>query len=221
MKTWKIIFIAIVILVIIIINLIFINSILTESNGSHIDTINGEIYDPKIDPSDFTSRITNKYFSLTPRKKMIYEADTEDGLERTEVYVTSEKKIVQGVETVVVWDRVWLDGELIEDTKDWYAQDLEGNVWYLGEDSKELLDRKIVSYAGSWEAGINGAKPGIIMKANPKVGDSYRQEYYKGEAEDMAAVLALKESVVVPYGTLNNCLLTLETTPLEPDVKEH
>ena len=183
--------------------------------------LNEVVYNPKINPPDFSSQVTNKYFTLTPGKKTVYEADTEDGLERIEVYVTDETKLVQGVETIIVWDRVWLNGELIEDTKDWYAQDKEGNVWYFGEDSKEMIDGKIVSYAGSWESSIDGAKPGIIMKANPLVGETYRQEYYVGEAEDMAKVLALSETVTVPFGTFNNCLKTKDWNPLVAGDEEY
>lgn len=103
-------------------------------------------------------------------------------------------------------DRVWLDGELEEDTYDWSAQDRDGNVWYSGEDSKEFEDREVVSVAGSWEAGIDGATPGYLMKANPQVGDSYRQEYYAGEAEDMAEVVGLSESASVAYASYEDCL---------------
>lgn len=180
-----------------------------------------ETYNPTINPSDFTSNVDNKYFSLTPGKKMVYESVTQDGKERIEVYVTNEKKTVMGVETVVVWDRVWLNGELIEDTRDWYAQDKEGNVWYFGEDTAEIIDGKIINHDGAWEAGIDGAKPGIVMKANPVLGDSYRQEYYKGEAEDAADVLALGEKVTTKYKTLNNCLKTYDYSYLDSSAKEH
>ncbi len=191
------------------------------SGCNQITEIQQEVYDPKINPSDFSSNVNNKYFTLTPGKKMIYEAKTEDGIEKIEVYVTHETKTVMGIKTTVVWDRVWFNGELIEDTKDWYAQDKEGNVWYFGEESKELLDGKIISTAGSWESGVDGAKPGIIMKATPKIGETYQQEYYKGKAEDKADILALDEVVTVPLGTFNNCIKTLDYTPLEPDVREH
>ena len=178
-------------------------------------------YDPKINPADFVPGVTNKYFSLTPGKKMVYEGETEDGTERNEVYVTNESKMVMGVLTVVVWDRVWLEGDLIEETKDWFAQDKEGNVWYFGEDSKEMAGGMVTSTHGSWEAGVDGAKPGIIMKADPKVGDSYRQEYYAGVAEDMGEVASLNESVTVPFGSFNGCLRTVDWTPLEPGVNEY
>jgi uncharacterized membrane protein YkoI len=178
-------------------------------------------YNPQINPADFTTKVDNKYFTLIPGRKFVYEGETEEGAERIEVYTTYETKKVLGVETVVVWDRVWLEGDIIEDTKDWYAQDKEGNVWYFGEDSKELVDGKIVSRAGSWESGVDGAKPGIIMKAKPKVGDLYRQEYYEGEAEDKADILAFGESVRVPYGSFTDCLKTRDCTPLEPDADEY
>lgn len=178
-------------------------------------------YNPLIHESNFVSEINNKYFTLRPGTTFTYESKTNDGLEQVAVTVTNEKKSVLGVTTVVVWDRVWLDNELREDTKDWYAQDKDGNVWYFGEETVELIDGKVVSREGSWEAGVDGAKPGIIMKAVPKIGDTYRQEYYKGHAEDMAEVLALGESVIVPQGTYSNCLKTRDFTPLEPNVLEH
>jgi hypothetical protein len=180
-----------------------------------------EPYAPSINPAEFTSKVDNPYFTLTPGKRMVYEARTGEGLERTEVIVTDETRTVMGVETVVVWDRVWLDGELVEETRDWYAQDTAGNVWYFGEDTAEYEGGKVVSHAGAWEAGIDGAQPGIIMQAQPAAGDSYRQEYYAGEAEDMADVVALGETVTVPAGTFTGCLKTLDYTPLEPGIQEH
>jgi hypothetical protein len=126
-----------------------------------------------------------------------------------------------GVECVVVLDKAWEDGKLIERTFDWHAQDKEGNVWYFGEDTKEYENGKFVTSKGSWEAGVDGAKPGIIMQAHPKVGQSYRQEYYPGEAMDMAKVLSLNESVAVPYGSFDHALETEEWTPLEPGYTEH
>ena len=144
---------------------------------------------------------------------------TEDETERNEVYVTDETKEILGVTCIVVKDTVWdEDDELVEDTYDWYAQDKDGNVWYFGEDSKEYENGEVVSTKGSWESGVDGAKPGIIMEANPKVGNSYYQEYYEGEAEDMAEVISLGEPVSVPYDSFKNCLKTKEWTPLEPDI---
>ena len=137
------------------------------------------------------------------------------------MYITDQTKEILGVTTIVVREREWEDGELIEDTFDWYANDNEGNVWYFGEDSKEYDDGELVSTAGSWEAGVDGAKPGILVKGNPQVGDVYQQEYYEGEAEDMAEVLSLDASVTVEYGFFDNCLQTKEWTPLELGVEEH
>jgi hypothetical protein len=126
-----------------------------------------------------------------------------------------------GVECVVVEDRVTEGGELTEKTYDWYAQDNKGNVWYFGEDSTEYDNGKVKSTEGSWEAGKDGAEPGIIMPADPKIGETYRQEYYKGEAEDMARALKLNGSVEVSYGSFKNVLVTDEWTPLEKNVAEH
>lgn len=181
----------------------------------------GGAYNPRINPANFTSAVTNPYFSLIPGKKMVFESKVEEGKERIEVYVTHEKKIVMGIETVVVWDRVWLNDELIEDTRDWYAQDAEGNVWYFGEETKEMIDGMIVNTKGSWEAGVDGAKPGMVMLADPKVGESYRQEFYEGEAEDKADVIDLDEKLDVPAGKFDDCIRTLDYTPLEPDVREY
>ncbi len=177
-------------------------------------------YEPEIDPEDFVEVIDNPYFPLIPGTTFIYEGEGDDEMERNEVYVTHDTKIVMGVTTTVVQDRVWEDDELTEETFDWYAQDKEGNVWYFGEDSKEYDDGEFVSDDGSWEAGIDGAMPGIVMKADPQIGDVYRQEYLEGEAEDMGAVVSLDESVNVAYGSYDNCLLTREWTILEPDVEE-
>ena len=134
--------------------------------------------------------------------------------------VTHSTKRIMGVKCVVVKDRVFAQGKLGEKTFDYYAQDKNGNVWYFGEDSKEYKNGK-VSTGGSWEAGKAGAKPGIIMQAHPKVGQTYRQEYSKGSAEDMAKVLKLNGSAKVPYESFDHVLVTKEWTPLEPGVAEH
>lgn len=181
-----------------------------------------ETYNPIIDPADFVMEIDNPYFPLKPGTTFIYQGETEEGIQRNEVVVTNQTKTILGVLTTVVWDRVWdEDDELVEETYDWYAQDKDGNVWYFGEDSKEYESGVVVSTAGSWEAGVDGAKPGIIMEADPQIGNSYRQEYYEGKAEDMAEVLSLSETASVPYGSFTDCLKTKEWTPLEPDVVAH
>jgi hypothetical protein len=180
-----------------------------------------ENYNPQINPADFSTTINNPYFTLTPGTTFIYQNNTEDGIETNKMVVTNLTREVMGVKTLVVWDRVWLNNNLIEETYDWYAQDKMGNVWYFGEESREYENSKVKSTHGSWETGIDGAKPGIIMKASPQVGDSYRQEYYQGEAEDMSDILALNESVTTPYGSFKNCLKTKDWTPLEPDKIEN
>jgi len=181
-----------------------------------------EAYSPTVDSSGFVPTIDNPYLPLTPGTTLFYRGETEDGSERGEVYITRDTREVLGVACTVVRDRVWdEDDELVEETYDWYAQDRDGNVWYFGEDSKEYDGGVPVSTAGSWEAGVDGAEAGIIMKASPQIGDSYRQEYLKGEAEDMAEVLGLDGSVSVPYGVFDGCIVAREWTPLEPGVMEH
>ena len=187
---------------------------------------NAANYAPQIDPSNFVDKIDNRYMMLTPGKTFIHEGKSADGPERVETYVSYKTREVLGVKCTVVRDKAFLNGKLSEDTFDWYVQDKEGNVWYFGEDTKEYENGKVVSTKGSWEAGVDGAKPGIVMEANPRVGDSYRQEYYEGEAEDMAEVLSLdasglNDAVSVPYGSFGDVLMTKEWNPLEPAVLEY
>ena len=113
------------------------------------------------------------------------------------------------------------DGALVEDTLDWYAQDSSGNIWYLGEDTKEYEDGVVVNTDGSWEAGVDGAQPGIAIPGDPQVGAAYRQEYFKGEAEDAAAVLSVTEMAEVPVGSFQDVLLTRDFTPLHPEILEY
>jgi hypothetical protein len=174
-------------------------------------------YAPQIDPAEFTTKVVNEYFPLKPGTTFVYEGH----IERGQMSVTHQTKKVMGVECIVVDHREWEGDKLIEGTYDWFAQDKEGTVWYFGEDTKEYENGKVVSTKGSWEAGVDGAKPGIIMQAHPKVGQTYRQEYYKGEAEDMAKVQSLNDSVTVPYGSFDHVLVTKEWTPLEPSYHEH
>lgn len=178
-------------------------------------------YNPVINPENFASNIDNKYLPMKPGTKYVYKVITEDGIERGETYITHETKTILGVTCTVVDDRLWLNDNLIEATFDWYAQDKDGNVWYFGEDSKEYENGNVVSIAGSWEAGVNGAKPGIVMKANPKVGDSFRQEYLFNEAEDMSEILGLGETAIIDKGTYTNCLKTKDWSPIETDVIEN
>jgi hypothetical protein len=173
-------------------------------------------------PSEFTTEIDNPYLPMRPGDHWVYrETDVDGSEQRVEVTVTGETKTILGIEAVVVHDVATEDGEVIEDTYDWYAQDADGNVWYLGEDTKEFEDGEVTSTAGSWEAGVDGAQPGIAMPADPEPGLTYRQEYYAGEAEDAARVLSVDELVSAPFGSYDEALLTRDFTPVEPDVVEY
>jgi len=175
-----------------------------------------------LDPADFTNRIDNPYWPMTPGSRWVYHGtDAEGNEERIEVTVTDNTKEILGIEARVVHDVVTVNGQVKEDTYDWYAQDTWGNLWYLGEDTKEYENGVVSSTEGSWQAGVEGAQPGIILPADPEVGMVYRQEYYEGEAEDRAEVLSLNEQVSVPYGSFDGVLKTADSTPLEPDVLEH
>ena len=178
-------------------------------------------YDPAIDPADFVLTIDNPYFPLIPGTTFVYEADTDEGPLREELAVTSETRMILGVTATVVRHSEWIDGELEEVTDDWYAQDQEGNVWYFGEYVTEYVGGMPDGHEGSWEAGVDGAQPGIIMLANPEVGMKYQQELAVGVAEDMARVRSLSESVQVPYGSFDNCLQTFDWTPLDRSVREY
>lgn len=180
-----------------------------------------EAYDPQIDPANFVATVTNPYFPLTPGTTLVYEGESEDGAVRVERTVTDQTKEIMGVTCVEVHEVAKLDDEIVEDTLDWFAQDNQGNVWYFGENTKEIKDGEVVSLEGSFVAGEEGAKPGIIMKAQPAVGDIYRQEFDIGNAEDVGEVLSLTESVTVPKGTYTNVLKTNDITALEPEVIEN
>jgi hypothetical protein len=162
--------------------------------------------------------VDNPLFPLVPGTRYVYQS----GEETIEVTVTDDTKQILGVTAIVVRDVVSVGGEIMEDTYDWYAQDKTGDVWYLGEDTKEYENGQLVGTRGSWEAGVDGAQPGIIMHAaQPAVGVPYRQEYYVCEAEDWGEVVSLNESVTVPYGSFDNCLQIREFSPLEPGISEY
>ena len=190
-------------------------------SGSQADLPQGS--EPvKLDPADFTTRIDNPYWPMAPGDKWVYR-ETDSGTEqRVEVTVTNQtKQIANGIEARVVHDVVTEDGQLVEVTDDWYAQDKAGNVWYLGEDTAEYENGKVTTRSGSFEAGVDGAQAGVIMPADPKDGMAYRQEYYKGEAEDKAEVLSTDEQVEVPFGYFQGALMTKDLVPLEPKVSEY
>ena len=185
-----------------------------------IDPGDGGDYRPEIDPADFGGVIDNPYLPCAPGASWTYEG-TEDGeTEHIEITVTPERKAIMGISATVVRDTVSVEGEVIEDTFDWFAQDRVGNVWYLGEDSKEYENGEVVSTEGSWEAGVDGALPGIVMQANPETGQAYRQEYYAGEAEDLAEVIRLDGRESVPLGDFDQLVVIKEWNPLEPEVVE-
>lgn len=182
--------------------------------------VEGQPYRPRVEPADFVEAIDNPYFPLTPGTTLVYRGVSDGEREMVKVTVTAETKEILGITATVVRDRVFVDGKLAEDTFDWYAQDRQGNVWYLGEDIKEYEDGKVVSTEGSWEAGVDGAQPGVIMPAQPEIGLTYRQEFYKGEAEDVARAVALGETVKAPAGSFDEVLVTEDWTPLEPKLLE-
>lgn len=183
--------------------------------------LGGAAYDPFIDPANFSTNINNPFFPFKPGTSYIYEGPTSQGFIRNTMEVTTNTKVIDGVTTVEVHDQVFTDGNLTEDTLDWYAQDKDGNVWYFGEDSDELVNNRVSSLGGSWQAGVNGASPGIIMKAHLKVGEFYRQEFLLNMAEDTAGILSLDQTVTVPAGTYHHCVETEEITGLEPGALEH
>jgi hypothetical protein len=191
-------------------------------SASDLAPIHGT-YAPKINPANFVSTIDNRYFPLVPGTAFHYRGVAENGKtpQTDDMVVTGQKKLILGVKCTVVRDTVSSRGRPIERTFDWYAQDKEGNVWYMGEDSHELVHGKFLRANDSWEAGVAGAKPGIIMPANPQRGDAYRQEYYPRFALDQARVLGPGGPTSVPYGSYQNTLLTVETAPkLDPGVAE-
>ncbi len=176
-----------------------------------------------LDPADFSTNIDNPYWPMKPGSRWVYsETDSEGKRERVVVTVTDKtKKIANGVTARVISDVVTENGVPVEITDDWYAQDKDGNVWYLGEAVRNFENGKLVDREGSFEAGVDGADAGIVMPADPVPGLSYRQEYYKGKAEDKAEVITVgEEQVEVPAGYYKGVLMTRDLVPLEPKVQE-
>jgi hypothetical protein len=175
----------------------------------------GTTYKPVLDPNNFVSVIDNPYFPLPVGRKLVYTG-IKDGQTQTDtVTVTDQKKVILGISTTVVNDVATHDATVLEKTFDYYAQDKQGNVWYLGEDTTHFLPNGKADTSGSFVAGVDGAQPGIIMKATPQIPDAYRQECFAGEAEDTAWVVGTTGSVRVPYGTVRDVLTTLEATQIE------
>jgi hypothetical protein len=172
-----------------------------------------DAYNPVISPADFVPGVNHKYFTLKPGKKFSYQKS--DGSEQVEIVITRDTKTVMGVSTIVVRE-IERKGEVVEeDSRNWFAQDKQGNVWYFGEAVEKNVGGKLTKAADSWEAGVDGSKPGMIMVANPKVGDTYHQEYYKGHAEDMGTVVALGRKVATPAGTFDDCVQIKDWSNLE------
>ena len=173
-------------------------------------------YNPQIDPANFKSTVENPLYPLVPGTTFTYQ----NGPESIVITVLAEKKEILGVSCTVVRDTASVNGSVVEDTLDWFAEDLDGAVWYMGEDTGEYSNGTLLNKEGSWEANVDGAKPGIIIPANPTVGMKYRQEYYACHAEDYGEVLDLNASVTVQAGSYTGCLKTKDTTPLDTIVNE-
>ena len=181
---------------------------------------------PKAPPTfpgvaNFVSGVDNPLFPLPPGTTYSFTGEA-DGVPTSDVmHVNRKTKQIFGVDCTEVHDQAFASGVLVEDTLDWYAQDADGNVWYFGEDTKELdANGAVISTEGSWQAGVSGAQPGIIMEASPQVGDFYFQEYSKGVAQDVAEVVSLDGSTCVPDGCFDGLLVTKEWSQLEPNVVE-
>ena len=182
---------------------------------------NGD-YAPTIDAAGFSDVVDNPFMPLAPGVRWVYEERSNDGeVAQIVVEVLDDRRTVMGVSTVVVHDVASVDGEVVEDTYDWFAQDAAGNVWYFGEDTTSYDDAGAASTKGAWEAGVGGAFPGIVMPAEPKVtGIGYRQEYLPGTAEDMGEVIAVTGTASTPFGDFDDVIVTRDWTPLEPEVVE-
>jgi hypothetical protein len=182
----------------------------------------GKQYHPEIDPSDFTPNVDNQWFPLTPGTTLTYTG-TKDGQAARDVStVTHKTAIIDGVTTRVVFDQLFLTGQLAERTFDYYAQDDDGNVWYFGEDTVARVDNgNLTDTEGSFRAGVDGAQPGVFMQAHPQIGRRFRQEWYEGHAEDQFRALSRAGHVTVPFGSFRHALKTEETTALEPDVVDN
>jgi hypothetical protein len=196
--------------------------VLSQPNGSEDSDSEDDIEVP--DPEDFVRGVNNPYFPLVPGSQYAYEGTLDDGsIERIEIEILRRTRQIMGVTATILRDRVFVDGELVEDTRDWFAQDEDGNVWYLGEAVDNYENGKLVNHDGSWEWGVDGALPGIIMWARPArhIGEVYYQEYYPGVAEDQAQVLSVRASVSVPYGSFDRVAQTYDFTALDPEAQEH
>ncbi|MBC8171800.1 MAG: hypothetical protein H7X77_09005 [Anaerolineae bacterium] len=179
-------------------------------------------YQVEIDPANFVAVIDNPYYPHIAGMKWVYEGQTADGLERVEIEILAETRDIMGVQTTVMRDTVYVADAIVEDTLDFFAQDQEGNVWYFGEEVQNFDNGQLTDTAGSWEAGVDGALPGIVMFGDPTAhtGETYLQEYYVGEAEDAAMLLSVRGTVTVPYGTFEDVVMTYDFNPLDAESHE-
>lgn len=170
-------------------------------------------------PRDFVDVVDNPYLPFVPGTRWVYKGYGEEAGERNVVTVLHRTKVIEGITATVVHDVVEEGGKVTEDTHDWYAQDRLGNVWYLGERSREYQGGQ-VDTSGSWQAGVGGGQAGIVMPADPVLGRSYAQEFEPGDAEDQAKVIDLDAQVGVPFGHFDHARVTSESSALEPKVVE-
>jgi hypothetical protein len=187
-------------------------AVLAKAINDKLPTVN---FSPAFDANNFVSQIDNKWFPLKPGTTYVFTGIKDGGNARENFTVTSDHKSILGVSTTVIHDALYRDDQLVEETTDWYAQDKSGNVWYFGEQTR-ALDKGKWTTEGSWQAGVEGAKPGVYVQGTPKVGDAYFQEFYEGKAGDSAKVLSLDESITVPAGSYKNAQLTMEWSTEEP-----
>src|SRR4051794_13632688 len=175
-----------------------------------------------VDPTNFGSQVDNPWFPLPIGARWVYAGVEDQDKTRDVVVVTPQTRTIAGVACVVVRDDVFTNGRLSEHTLDYYAQDNAGSVWYFGEDTQELdAHGRVTSREGTWLTGRHGARPGVVMRAHPAVGDSYQQEYFAGHAEDNAKVVDVGATIHTPAVSSRTALVTVEWTPLEPKVREH
>ncbi len=175
-----------------------------------------------LDPADLSTDIDNPYWPMPVGARWVLrETDAQDGRLRVEVVVTDRTRMIRSIEARVVRDVVTENGQLVEKTFDWYAQDSGGSIWYLGEFTREYEDGEVVSTEGSFEYGVDGAQAGVAVPAQPLAGCAYRQEYLEGVAEDRGRVLSVRDDVAVGGELYRNVLSTSDRVPLEPRVLEH
>jgi hypothetical protein len=190
--------------------------------GPEIKSGAGPGYPATLSTGDFVARVDNPWFPLLPGSEWRYSGVKDRVKMVDRVKVTNRTKRILGVETTVVHDVVRVNGRPEEETDDYYAQDRRGNVWYFGEATKSFDKHgNTVSTEGSFEAGVDGDRPGVLVPGHPKVGLVGRQEFSKGEAEDHFEVLDLSARVSVPFVSSQQALRTREWTPLEPNVVDN